>query len=32
MREVGRGNLDARAVILTDDEIGSLASNFNDMV
>jgi class 3 adenylate cyclase len=32
MREVGEGNLDTRAVILTDDEIGSLASNFNNMI
>jgi len=32
MREVGRGNLDTRAAILTDDEIGSLANNFNMMV
>ena len=32
MREVGSGNLDARAPILTDDEIGSLANNFNKMV
>ncbi len=32
MREVGQGNLDTRAAILTDDEIGSLASNFNQMI
>jgi len=32
MREVGQGNLETRAPILTDDEIGSLARNFNDMV
>ena len=32
MREVGHGNLDARAAILTDDKISRLASNFNDMV
>ena len=32
MREVGRGNLDTKAAILTDDEIGSLASNFNKMI
>jgi class 3 adenylate cyclase len=32
MREVGRGNLDTRAAILTDDEIGKLANNFNQMI
>ncbi len=32
MREVGSGNLDIRAPILTDDEIGSLADNFNKMI
>jgi class 3 adenylate cyclase len=32
MREVGQGNLEARAAILTDDEIGKLASNFNEMI
>jgi adenylate cyclase len=31
-REVGRGKLDTRAAILTDDEIGSLANNFNGMM